>query len=182
MAYGNAERDPENVGEFLLTLRFDKYGVEAPVHVNDVGVFSTQIAGEDFAAWELSGLKGQAHTFLFSAQKQVPFVHAASGSRGTIRAVHKTTRDLLVTWANGSKGKLDTYTKVLPGDTPDHVRQTIIDADKALEAAKLRYADVQRNVGGVSAEDFFTKAVGADLLSHQSNVAELDPDGAPVVV
>jgi hypothetical protein len=139
--------------------------------------------GEDFADFTLEGVTNLLHNYLRGSQKTVRFVRVSDGRRGVMRAFHKSSRDLLVTWDNGQKGKIDTYANVLPGDTTDEVIAEIKAANAKLDEARDEYNRVTHRDDMLDAQDLFTQTIGQDVIGFRApSDAEADPDGVPVLV
>jgi len=141
----------------------------AEIDVHEDGSFSAEFLGEHFSSPQLSTLKGQLRDALIGSRAEVPFV-TMEGRRGVMRGWHAGNYDILVTWEDGSKGKLGTYADVYPSLDASELEelQTNLMAVKTLQDGMATF-EADRKERIARASDLLAQAVGEDLSDYRRN-------------
>lgn len=93
----------------------DVRGKSVPVDVSESGVFTATFADETFEAGSLAQLHNNLVDALIASRADVPFV-SKSGRRGRMRGFHAGNYDVLVTWEDGTKGRMPPSERVFRAD------------------------------------------------------------------
>lgn len=151
-------------------------GVEPTVTVSvsvdaEDGKFRATMNDQEYEAESLSGLRGDLVAAVTAAKLNVPFV-TTKGERGTVRGWHAGNHDVLVTWADGSKGRIGTWDTVARDATPEQLQALAEardrfdkadaarrEAEKALNAVKLR--------DGIRVTELMLEELGFDVTSRE---------------
>ena len=141
----------------------------AEIDVHEDGSFSAEFLGEHFSSPQLSTLKGQLRDALIGSRAEVPFV-TMEGRRGVMRGWHAGNYDILVTWEDGSKGKLGTYADVYPSldeSELEELRELIHQAKVAQD--QLATFEADRRERKERASELLAEAIGEDLSDRSRN-------------
>ena len=137
------------------------------------GTFSTQLGDIELAEDSLRSLLGVASKTMEGHRLNAPMI-GLDGRRGVIRGFHAGNHDALVTWEDGSKGRLSGHDYILsPKAVSDErlaeIRAAVAarrEAEEAMRLAGIHLADLTKE-GRVRAQDFLTEAIGTDLFDRR---------------
>jgi len=132
-----------------------------PIQVDETGRFFTEHDGEVYEAEQLNYLRNHIMDAITSSRKEVPFVDEY-GRRGVIRGWHKGNRDMLITYANGTKDRKSGYVYVW---RPDEITEEKIEHIKTLRSEiETREQELKELLSGRSEmDDLLSEAVGVDF-------------------
>jgi hypothetical protein len=135
--------------------------VEFEIEVSTDGKFSTTFKGDEYEEDNLARLTRKLSDVVRTSKLEVPFV-SDKGRSGIMRGWHATKRELLVTWDDGTKARLDTYARVF---RPEDVTTAMIAEIQGLlvQARSVQERLNELQEGAVRAEDMFNEAFGEDL-------------------
>jgi hypothetical protein len=141
-----------------------------PVRVDRSGQFSADFLGEHFESDGLWRLKNQLTDAAVAARFEVPFV-SQGGRKGVIRGYHAGNRDFLVTWEDGEKGTLNTFSRVWrPGEVSDERVERIRQLKERIDRHQRELQDAQD--APHKAEDLFAEAFGDDITRSDRHKQE----------
>lgn len=141
--------------------------------VNEHGVFSATFQGEFFSAESLDRLHYQLRDALMAARVEVPFV-SPSGRKGVMRGYHGGTRELLVTWEDGEKGRFHPTSHVFRATVPQEKIDRLRVLHEQAEKASREIREITRGDGGLEiAVEIFNEVFGSDVTKQeQGEVAQ----------
>lgn len=141
-------------------------GVTFEVNVTGLGKFEADFEGEHFQADTLLTLRRQLRDAVMASRHEVPFV-SESGRRGVIRGYHAGNRDLLVTWDNGDKDRLNPRTLVFRGDVGAAIVSELQALTAQIAVAERRQRTLMKE-NTHTAASVFAPAFGIDVTNHQA--------------
>lgn len=142
-------------------------GQKVAISVNEGGRFLASVGGADLQSDSLSVLKGQIRDTIAGARVNVPFVNL-QGRAGMMRGFHATSRDVLVTWSNGEKGKLGATDRVFIAGQISHAKiEEIKTTIESIDKGRARLKELREGV--VEAKAILAAAVGEDLFAYGRN-------------
>jgi hypothetical protein len=152
----------------LTTLEVE--GVEIEVSVTENGKFEATFKDETYDATEMRVLGSHLKDAVLSSRVEVPFV-TADGRRGVMRGWHAGNRDILVTWADGTKDRIRQYEPVF---RPENIDDERIDAIENVQAEQERLKARLRELqsGTEKADDILNEAVGEEITAFRRHREE----------
>jgi hypothetical protein len=132
-------------------------GIQYVVRVSDDGHFLADHEEEQYRSDTLSGLRANLAKAMEADRRKnpVPFVDATTGRRGAIRGKHATRRVLLVTWDDGEKDDITTYTRLFPADVDQEIIDEIVTLTGEIQERHERLAELRRDA--VQADDLMER-------------------------
>lgn len=139
------------------------------IQVSEDGQFHAEFLGDHFQSQQLSLLKAQLRDRLLSSRVEVPFI-SMEGRKGVMRGWHAGNHDILVTWEDGTKGKLGTYADVYPELDESELSELsdMLLAAKTIQDSLATF-EADRQERKKRASDLLAQAVGEDLSDYRRN-------------
>jgi hypothetical protein len=135
------------------------------VDAGDDGYWYADVVDEEFNAPSLDALERMLTTYGRTYELEVPFV-SANGRQGVMRGFHASSREILVTWNDGKKGRLGQYDRVFPVGELDETEVALMLV--ALEEIEQRHNELGRlRERSIMASALYTEEVGDDLFSKR---------------
>lgn len=148
----------------LTTLTVE--GVEVEIDVNEKGIFSAKLGGEELADEAIDRLERQIKAMIIARRIELPFTNA-NGNRGVMRGYHAGNHDILITWANGETGRLSDYETVYLNADEVTIASARVEIKNAAEALKSAKDKLHEALGeGQRANEVFNEALGVDLYKY----------------
>lgn len=138
-------------------------GQPVPIEVLNDGTFRAQIGEVELHADYLDRVRRQIDDTIFGHRIEVPFVNP-NGVRGVMRGFHAGTKEVLVTWEDGTKGKLSGYGREVFAEgtlTDDEIAelrglvQQVLDANAQIKAIQTKLTDSKALLAEQISEDLF---------------------------
>jgi len=132
------------------------------VYAGDDGHWYASVGDLHLNEISFDSLRRNISTAVKTHKVEVPFV-SAFGRKGVMRALHASTGQILVTWDDGKKGRLDRYTRVFPDGSIDEGDLGLLKlAIDEREQADARIVEYQKLT--VQAKDLYASEVAEDLV------------------
>jgi hypothetical protein len=147
----------------------DSSAVPVDVYVRPNGEFTATVDDEEFTGDTLRRLIHHVTDALVASRFEVAFV-TDTGRRGVLRGYHGGTREFLVTWQDGTKGRIRTYERVFRAE---EVTEDQIEELRSLAAERRRIEERVREIrrGMSEAAAVFSEVFGEDITRrHEAAV------------
>jgi hypothetical protein len=139
-------------------------GPTVPIYVTTEGRFVATIGEVELDHPHFDSVKRQIDDTVYGHRIDVPFVDR-NGRRGTLRGFHASQRKVLVTWENGNKDSLDSYSEVF---RPENISDEQIDAIRAA-IRQITEAHAQLETlreGTERVNELLAEKIGDDLFEY----------------